>query len=118
MGLIGVENYFDFFMRYNNLPPFNIYYRTGGNMIDQVHGGGFAVRKIDIIEELELSIQADYWFNERTSKNNYNIHLRSNYFFQNKFKLIIGFGYKTRGSLMGKPIRQGVYGSFGLGSRL
>ena len=87
-------------------------------MIDKVRGGGVAMRGINIIDDLELSIQTDYWFNERTSKNNYHIHMRSNYSFQNKFNLIVSLGYKTRGSLMGKPIRQGIYGSFGLGSRL
>ncbi len=118
MGLIGVENYFDFFMRYQNLPPFNIYYRTGGNMLDQVHGGGFAIRRINVTKSLELSIQADYWFNERTSKNNYNIHTSFNYSVQDKLNLILGYGYKTKGSLMGKPIKEGMYGSFGLGRRL
>ena len=118
LGLLGVENYFDAFVAVSGLPPFNIYYRTGGNLIHGVQGGGLAMRSIEVTERLDLDIQGDYWRNQRTSRNNYNLDARGRYAIQGRCSIVGGAGYKTRGSLMGKPIRGGAYGSVAFGCRL
>ena len=119
MGEIGIENYFDMFFKIKNSAPFSVYYRDGGNMFDQLKGFGGEIRNINLCDRVSMNGQVDYWYNERSEKNNFNI---SSCFKLSDKKHLFSFlgtiGYKTKGNLMGKPFNEGLFGYIGLGLNL
>lgn len=118
LGLLGVENYFDLYVKNDNLPPFNLYYRTGGNMFHSIFGGGVAVRELNIWRKFAVDAQADYWYNQRSSKSNFNLGFNFNYELHRNFQLVASANYKTKGSLVGKPVNEGFYGWLGFSLKL
>lgn len=117
-GELGAENYFDLFFKPNDAPPFNIYYRRGGNLFDKISGFGFEIRKVEY-KQFVFEGQLDYWRNGRERTDNFNLYLKGNYaIIPEKLLLTAGIGYKSKGGLMGKPYRKGLYAYFGLGWNL
>jgi hypothetical protein len=119
LGENGIENYYDLFFKVKKAPPFSIYYRTGGNMSHQTKGFGTEFRNLSITNRIRLCGQLDYWNNERTKTNNFNIATGINLTDRkNLFSISGNIGYKSYGNLMGKPFGQGIYGYIGLGMNL
>ncbi|MEQ9422962.1 MAG: hypothetical protein RJQ09_00995 [Cyclobacteriaceae bacterium] len=112
-GELGAENYFDMYFKGENIPPFNVYYRRGGNLFHHITGVGIDVHGLKI-EDFNLGIQLDYWQNGREDNSNFNTAIKSTYSINNL--LVSGsIGYKSKGVLIGKPLNSGFYGSVGLG---
>lgn len=110
MGLWGYENYFDIFALYQNRIPFRAYYRNGGNLHEEVKGLGFQVDNIFLSKNLSSSYELDYW-----SIGN-GFHVSSSVDYQIKRLHLYGkLGYKTFGSLIGKPYKKGAYANIGIG---
>ncbi len=119
LGENGIENYYDMFFRVKNLPAFSVYYKTGGNMFHQTKGIGTEFRGLKINDRIKINGQLDYWNNERTKTNNFNVATGINLTDRkNLFSIVGNIGYKSYGNLMGKPFSEGVYGFIGLGMNL
>ena len=119
LGENGIENYYDMFFKVKNLPAFSLYYRTGGNMFHQTKGLGTEFRNLKITDRVKINGQLDYWNNERTKTNNFNIATGINLTDKkNLFSVSGNVGYKSYGNLMGKPFGEGIYGYVGLGINL
>lgn len=119
LGENGIENYYDMFFKVKNLPAFSVYYRTGGNMFHQTKGVGTEFRNLNITNRIKINGQLDYWNNERTKTNNFNIATGINLTNKQKIFSVSGnIGYKSYGNIMGKPLGEGVYGYIGLGMNL
>lgn len=119
LGENGIENYYDLFLKVKKLPPFSVYYRTGGNMFHQTKGLGTEFRNLEISDRIKLNGQLDYWKNERTKTNNFNIATGINLTDRKQlFSMSGNIGYKSYGNIMGKPFGEGIYGYIGLGMNL
>jgi hypothetical protein len=119
LGENGVENYYDLFLKIKKLPSFSVYYRTGGNMFHQTKGLGTEFRNLEITKSIRLNGQLDYWKNERTKTNNFNIATGINLTDKKQLFSVGGnIGYKSYGNLMGKPFSKGIYGYIGIGMNL
>jgi hypothetical protein len=119
LGENGIENYYDLFLKVKKLPAFSVYYRTGGNMFHKTKGFGTEFRNLKITDRIKINGQLDYWNNERTKTNNFNIATGINLTDKkNLFSISGNIGYKPYGNLMGKPFGEGIYGYIGLGMNL
>jgi hypothetical protein len=119
MGENGIENYYDLFFKVKNFPAFSVYYRTGGNMFHKTNGIGGEFRNLELTQRLRLNAQFDYWENERTKTNNFNIATGIALNDKSQLFSISGnIGYKSYGNLMGKQMSEGFYGFVGLGMNL
>jgi|GEM_PF-4048833 len=117
-GDLGAENYFDVFFKVSGIPPFNVYYRSGGNTFDRLSGGGIEMRQI-VIDRFTLDGQIDYWYDGREKANKFNVYSKIAYTFPSSpFSLLVGLGVKSKGGLMGKPYYNGLYGYIGGGLTL
>lgn len=114
LGELGAENYYDLYFLTPQLRAFNVYYRRGGNMQDDLQGGGINIRNVQLTKGLTAGIQADYWYNGRTNKSNYNVMPQVSARLTKGFAVLGAIGYKTEGGLMGKPYKEGLYGDVGL----
>jgi hypothetical protein len=97
MGMWGIENYFDMHFLYKNKLPFSIYYRHGGNLVENIYGFGAEISEVKASDHLILNFQGDYW-----NKNGFNITSGIQYTFK-RINVLASLGYKTYGSLIGKP---------------
>lgn len=114
-GELGIENYYDVFFKIKNYPSFNIYYRTGGNLIHHINGFGVSFRKIHLNSRISVDAELDYWNNDRTNKNSFNVssiwHLSNR---NHTMSSLWALGYKSEGNLMGKTFGAGLYGYVGI----
>lgn len=118
LGELGAENYYDLYLVTPSGQQVIVYYRQGGNMFDQIYGGGVEVGKIRIAGNYTLTSQADFWYNERSDKSNFNIMESVDYDITKRWLISISLGYKTKGQIAGKPYFDGLYGYSGFGIRL
>ncbi len=118
LGEVGVENYFDMIVAYPKLPQLNVYYRRGGNSIDKVNGAGFALRDINISNQLRISPQFDLWHVDRNNRTEFNINSDLSEYMFDSFYLRQSIGYKSYGSLIGKPFHEGMYAYLGFGFKV
>lgn len=119
MGENGIENYYDVFFKVKNLPAFSVNYRIGGNMFHKTKGVGAEFRNFILTDKIKINGQLDYWNNERTKTNNFNITAGINVTDKkNLFSVNGNLGYKSYGNLMGKPFGEGIYGYVGIGMNL
>ena len=109
MGMWGIENYFDIHLLYKNKLPFSVYYRQGGNLDEDIYGFGAEVSNINISDYINMNFQGDYW-----NKEGFNINSGIQFKYK-RIYLLAKLGYKTYGSLIGKPWGKGIYGYGGIG---
>jgi hypothetical protein len=118
LGELGAENYYDLYLLTPRSGTILLYYRQGGNLHDQLYGGGAEINHLSLASSFRLSTQLDYWHNERTGGNGINAMETLRYAVSDRFFLSASAGYKTKGGLIGKPYGAGFYGYAGLGIRL
>ena len=119
LGPLGVENYYDLFFLFNQTIPLQIYYRNGGNLFHAINGMGAIMENIPVNSRLKIGCQGDFWRNQRNLSNHFNFDLTIRNIDRKNFLTIIAkLGFKSAGSLMGKPFDKGVYGYLGLGLNL
>ncbi|MEO0334441.1 MAG: hypothetical protein AAF223_22675, partial [Bacteroidota bacterium] len=111
LGHLGVENYYDLFVALPGLSAFNVYYRHGGNQEDQLNGAGIEWRNLSLTNKINLTAQLDYWRDEQARFNGFATLC---YPIAHRWALSGSVGYKSEGSLMGKPFDEGFYGYGGL----
>ena len=109
IGMWGIENYFDIHFLYKNILPFSIYYRQGGNLVEDIYGFGAEVSNLMVSDYIKINFKGDYW-----NKKGFNISSRIQYNYKRVY-LLAKLGYKTYGSLIGEPWDKGVYGYGGIG---
>lgn len=68
LGNYGAENYYDLHFLVQDIFPFTVYYRKGGNKWDTLHGCGVEIRNISMIDRLSMTYQFDYWTIVRGSR--------------------------------------------------
>lgn len=110
MGTWGYENYFDIHAMYKNQIPIRAYYRQGGNLQEEVKGVGFQIENISLTPKLHSLYEFDYW----TIGSGFHVSAAFDYQI-NKLHLHSKLGYKSYGSLIGKPYQNGLYANLGFG---
>jgi hypothetical protein len=110
LGYLGAENYFDLFATGSDIPPFSVYFRTGGNMVHKQHGGGGEVREIHIGNRVDLGGALDVWYDELNRKVGGSLEPKVTVRFSPQVGVSAALGYKSLGGLMGKPTEAGFYG--------
>lgn len=118
LGELGAENYYDLYLLTPRSQAVLLYYRQGGNLNDQLFGGGAEINNLSLGPSIRLSTQLDYWRNGRIKDNGVNVMETVRYGISNRFFLTASGGYKTKGGLIGKQYGGGFYGHAGLGVNL
>lgn len=114
LGYLGAETYFFLYGVAAGLPPFDVYYRTGGNMFNEQQGGGLEVREIPVGKSVELRGQVDGWYDGLAKKLGGNIEQSATWRASRYVGVTEALGVKSLGGLLGKPTEAGAYGYVGL----
>jgi hypothetical protein len=109
---MGSDNYYYLFTALPNNKRISGYYRSGGDNIDKVKGVGLTVTYLSN-SRIYSRVRFDYWRQEKTQFNNFNIDSYTLYRLSDKVGILGSVGYKTMGDLIGKQFQQGLYGSAG-----
>jgi hypothetical protein len=114
LGYLGAENYFELFVLTGDLPPFDVYYRTGGNMVAAQRGVGLEVRDIHVGDRLLVRGQLDGWYDGLAKSVGGNLEQNVTWRVTRQVGITEALGLQEPRRSARQAHRRGAYGYIGL----